>query len=424
MRILKKHTFLIVLLLVLAAEIVTLIVFAAQSIDNTQDAVAINDVIQSVQTDWDMMETHQNLTNFDYVVLDMDGAIIFKTQEGLSESINTAITHRDTVIDINVDGTIAGKLIVYNDSAQTMQNSKRTAVIILLAAILVQGVICIGYTIYINHIVIRPFHKLEGFAERVAGGNLDIPLEMDRHNLFGAFTESFDIMRAELKKARIAEAEANASKKELVAKLSHDIKTPVASIKAASEVGAALTSDEKLKENYTQIICKADQINTLVTELFTATLEELQQLPVKPIDMESKELRTILENADYMHYATIPDIPDCLLNADKLRLQQVFDNIFVNSYKYANTEIDIALFRDNHSLAVVIEDYGGGVQTEEMPLLKEKFKRGSNAGNAEGAGLGLYISEYFMKEMQGQLDIQNGSNGLRITVKIPLSGSI
>ena len=424
MRSLKKHIFLIGLLLVLVAEVVTLIAFAAQSIDNAQDAVAINEAIQSVQKDWNTMETHTNQTDLEYVVLNMEGAVVFKTKEGLSESINAAIIHRDTVLDINVDNVIVGKVILYNDSAQIMQNRKRSAVIILLAAILVQGGICIGYTTYLNHTVIKPFHKLEGFAERVAGGNLDVPLEMDRHNLFGAFTESFDIMRAELKKARIAEAEANASKKELVAKLSHDIKTPVASIKAASEVAAVFTSDEKIKDNYAQIIRKADQINTLVTELFTATLEELQQLPVTPIDMESKELKTILENADYMHYAIIPDISDCLIYADRLRLQQVFDNIFVNSYKYANTKIDITLRRGDDSLAVVIEDYGGGVETEDLPILKEKFKRGSNAKNLDGAGLGLYISDYFMKEMQGQLMIENGENGLKVTVRILLSGSI
>ena len=61
--------------------------------------------------------------------------------------------------------------------------------------------------------MIRPFRKLKGFAERIAGGNLDIPLEMDKRNLFGAFTESFDIMRSELKKARLAEAQAQQSKK-------------------------------------------------------------------------------------------------------------------------------------------------------------------------------------------------------------------
>ena len=247
---------------------------------------------------------------------------------------------------------------------------------------------------------------------------------MDRQNLFGAFTESFDIMRSELKKARKAEAEANAGKKELVAKLSHDIKTPVASIKAVSEVGAALAEDEKSKAHYTQIIQKADQINSLVTNLFTATLEELNHLPITPIDLVSGELKSMLEGADYLNRATVPEIPDCLIYADKLRLQQVFDNIFANSYKYAQTDIEVSVQRTGDGLAVVLEDFGGGVDEAELPLLKEKFKRGSNAGNLEGAGLGLYISDYFMQKMNGELLIQNGKNGLRVTVMISLSGTI
>ena len=231
-------------------------------------------------------------------------------------------------------------------------------------------------------------------------------------------------MRSELKKAREAEAAAHASKKELVAKLSHDIKTPVASIKAASEVGAALTDNEKIRDNYGQIIRKADQINELITNLFTATLEELRQLPVSPEDMESKELSSLLENADYLHRAEIPAIPDCIFYADKLRLQQVFDNIFANSYKYANTSIFIEATLVNDFLSISIEDYGGGVNREELPLLKEKFKRGSNAKNVEGAGLGLYISDYFMEKMNGKLILTNEGRGLRATVLISLSGRI
>lgn len=420
----KKRTFLISLFILFAAEIIALILFAAQDTDNLQDAVAINEVVQSVQEDWNTLGNHKNQTNLDYVVLDIDENLLFKTKSGLSEAIGTAIAHRDTILDVEADGSIIGKIIIYNDGAKTRQRQKQTAVIILAAAMLLQCGICVGYSIYLSRTVIKPFHKLKGFAERIADGNLDIPLEMDRQNLFGPFTESFDIMRAELKKARIAEAEANASKKELIAKLSHDIKTPVASIKAASEVGAALADNEKIRDNYTQIACKADQINTLITNLFTATLEELRQLSVTPADIESKELKTLLENSDYLHYAVIPAVPECLLFADRLRLQQVFDNIFANSYKYTNTKIDVAIRRDDTYLAVSMEDYGGGVHMEELPLLKEKFKRGNNAEGIEGAGLGLYISDYFMKEMHGKLIVENGQNGLKVTVSIPLSGAI
>ena len=420
----KRNVFLILLILIFSAELITLTVFAFQDNNDSQDAVAINEAVQSLQTDWDRLRYHENHTSLDYTVLNTDGAVVFKTKDGLSESLNVAIIHRDTILDIEIDGAPAGKIIVYNDSTAAHQARKRTAVTVLSAAILVQCIICIAYTAYLNRRVIKPFNKLKGFAERIAGGNLGIPLEMDRHNLFGAFTESFDIRRSELKKARIAEAKANESKKELVAKLSHDIKTPVASIKAASEVGAALTADEKIKDNYTQIIRKADQINSLITNLFTATLEELKQLSVTPSDMESGELTAMLESADYLHKAVIPEIPACLIFADKLRLQQVLDNIFANSYKYANTQIDVTVQRKDDQLSISIEDYGGGVVAEELPLLKEKFKRGSNAKNIDGAGLGLYISDYFMNEICGQLVIENGQNGLKAMVIISLSGSI
>lgn len=420
----KKRAFLVSLLLIFVAEMAALFLFAAQDTDYLQDAVAVNEAVQSVQNDWDTIEDHKNQTELAYVVLDADGAVLFKTEEGLSESMNEAIVHRDTVLDLNIDGVTEGKLILYNDSPRILQRRKQRTILFLLAAMLVQCGICIGYIIYLNRTVIKPFLKLKGFAQRVAGGNLDIPLEMDRQNLFGAFTESFDIMRAELKKARIAEAEANESKKELVAKLSHDIKTPVASIKAASEVGAALADSEKARNNYIQIIQKADQINTLITNLFTATLEELQELSVTPTDMESLEIRELLENADYLHRSAVPEIPACLIYGDRLRLQQVFDNIFANSYKYADTKIDVTVRKEGSRLAVSVEDYGGGVDMEELPLLKEKFKRGSNARDIEGAGLGLYISDYFMREMKGELAVENGKSGLKVTVRISLSGGI
>ena len=426
----KTHRLLISLIFLFSAEIAALLIFAAQTPDMSQDAIAVNEAIQSVQEHWadlksaSMDETnrqpgseivlendagYRNPTELDFVVLNLEEKVLFRTRSGLSESIHAAVIHRDAILDIESNGSIMGKILIYNNDAQILQTRKQAVIFFLSAVLCIQCGIMIWYFFYLNRAVIRPFRKLKGFAE------------------------SFDIMRSELKKARIAEAEANAAKKELVAKLSHDIKTPVASIKAASEVGAALAEKAasesapvplpaQLFDNYTQIIRKADQINSLITNLFTATLEELRQLTVTPSDMPSRELREIFESADYLHRAAIPHIPDCLLYADRLRLQQVFDNLFANSYKYAGTKIVLSVSRKERCLAVSMADYGGGVPAEELPLLMEKFKRGSNASNTEGAGLGLYISDYFMKEMHGELFLENGQNGLKVTVRIAFSG--
>ncbi len=420
----KKRYFFIGFLLTFFAEIVGLIVFASHSSIPSQDTIAVNEVLQSVKNDFHTLSEHQNKTSLDYVVIDREGNLLYQTTSGLSSDIHSAIEHRDTILDITIENSVVGKVLIYNKEEEIFLEQKKTAIIILAVTITLQCGICLAYATYLHVTMIKPFHKLKGFAERVAGGNLDIPLEMDRRNLFGAFTESFDIMRSELKKARFAEAQAQKSKKELVAKLSHDIKTPIASIKAVSEVGFAVTNNAKDKENYTQIITKADQINHLITNLFTATLDELQQLSVTPTHFQSKKVQKILINADYLHRATIPEIPECLVYADELRLQQVFDNLFANSYKYANTEIHVDIERTEKYLMVAIEDFGGGVSAEELPFLKEKFKRGRNASQMEGAGLGLYISNYFMEEMDGELRVENGQHGLKVTTYLSLYGTI
>lgn len=420
----KKDSFLTLILVLFFLEMTMLVCFWWTDVSSPQDTVAVNEVLKRLEADWDSPGSAAAGDGLDYVVLDGEGEVLFKTAQGLSESVNAATAHRDTILDIRQGGKTVGKLIVYNRADAVYESRKRALALAVAAVMLLQTAATTGYVIYLRKILVRPFHKLKDFAQRVAGGNLDVPLEMDRQNVFGAFTESFDLMRSELKRARLAEAQANAAKKELVAELSHDIKTPVASIKAASEVGLALADSDRLRDNYTQIIRKADQINTLVTNLFNATLEELEQLSVTPGDMESGELAQMLENADYLHRSAVPAasaIPPCLLCADRLRLQQVLDNIYANSYKYAGTDIMLAITRESSRIVIAIEDFGGGVSPPELPFLKEKFRRGSNTGDVEGAGLGLYISDYFMRKMGGKLTVENGTCGLKVSVEVPLS---
>lgn len=420
----KKDSFLTLILVLFFLEMTMLVCFLWTDVSSPQDTVAVNEVLKRLEADWDSPGSAAAGNGLDYVVLDGEGEVLFKTAQGLSESVNAATAHRDTILDIRQGEKTVGKLIVYNRADAVYESRKRTLALAVAAVMLLQTAATTGYVIYLRKTLVWPFHKLKNFAQRVAGGNLDVPLEMDRQNVFGAFTESFDLMRSELKRARLAEAQANAAKKELVAELSHDIKTPVASIKAASEVGLALADSDRLRDNYTQIIRKADQINTLVTNLFNATLEELEQLSVTPGDMESGELAQMLENADYLHRSAVPAasaIPPCLLCADRLRLQQVLDNIYANSYKYAGTDIMLAITRESSRIVIAIEDFGGGVSPQELPFLKEKFRRGSNTGDVEGAGLGLYISDYFMRKMGGKLTVENGTCGLKVSVEVPLS---
>ena len=402
-------------LLVLMIEIICLVILFDKGSALNTDSVTVNEILWEVKNDWNSLNVHENNTNQQYSVIDNQGNVLYQSEAGISTSINEAIKRQDTILDIEIDDEIQGKLIVSNQLNQQYSRQLQNVALVVLIMIIIQSIMAIIYFIYLQRTIILPFIQMREFAQRVAYGNLYIPLTMDRKNAFGAFSEAFDIMRTEIKQARIAEAKANESKKELIAKLSHDIKTPLASIKAVAEVGAALT-DDKNNTNYQQIIQKSDQIDTLVSDLFTASLEELQQLSVSVTKVSSTEIGPLLENADYQHVSQITEIPSCSINADVLRLQQVFDNIFVNSYKYAGTKIDVTATLSDKYLIIAIEDYGLGVNEKELAHLKDKYVRGSGTDKIEGAGLGLYIADYLMKMMKGALVIENGKNGFLVKV--------
>jgi signal transduction histidine kinase len=263
---------------------------------------------------------------------------------------------------------------------------------------------------------------MQRFARHIALGELDIPLEMDRNHMFGAFTESFDMMREELAAARHSEYLANKSKKELVASLSHDIKTPVSSIKAITELMLLSAGDDKITRQLNTLYSKADQIDHLVTDMFHATMEELDELQVNITEEHSRLLAALIENANYYERITAAPIPECLITADLLRLQQVVDNVVNNSCKYAGTAIDIEFEIIEGFLEVQFNDYGPGVPGDELPLLFNKFYRGSRAMNQSGSGLGLYISRYMLRKMHGDMVCFNRKDGFTVKLIIPLAG--
>ena len=358
---------------------------------------------------------------FDYAVIDKEGNLLFASKEGMAVSVSAATAHYDVIRDIEKDGAVVGNLLVHNPYLELQARRDFRQALMMGALLLLMLLLSLGYFIYLRSRVVKPFDKMKAFATRVASGDLDTPLEMDRGHIFGAFTESFDIMREELAASREREAAAVQSRKELVAELSHDIKTPVASIKAMADVMSLTAKDDMERETIAAINGKADQIDHLISNLFHATLEELEQLEVHPEDVASTEILQMVKEADYQKKVEEPEIPDAVVRADPLRLNQVISNIIANSYKYAGTPILVSAgFAEKH-LVLEISDKGGGVPDNELELITQKFKRGSNASGKDGAGLGLYISGYFMEKMQGGLECLNRDGGFTVRLKLPLA---
>ena len=426
----KLRFLLIYIAFVLAVGIAGCYVIAGGKLYNEipVHTIEINRLLVSLEENWDSVSSYKDKpiesdSSFDYSVIDTNGNVILYTRDDIAKSISSATSDYDVIRNIEVDGKVSGYLIVHNPKAELEKQTNMKIALFVMSLILLTVVISVLYYVYLKRRVLDPFKKLKGFAVRVAGGNLDTPLEMDKGNVFGPFTESFDIMREELKASREREEKAVKSRKELVAQLSHDIKTPVSSIKAMTDV-MSLTASEEDKVTINAINAKADQIDSLISNLFHATLEELEQLEVKPEDINSTDIVQMIKDADYLNKIEKLDIKDAVVFADRLRLNQVLNNIIFNSYKYADTMINVTSRFENAGskyLFIEIADKGPGVPEEELEMITQKFKRGSNAGNKDGSGLGLYISDYLMNKMEGSLTVRNTGDGFAVEIGIKIS---
>ena len=156
-----------------------------------QDTLKVNEVVKSIEENYLNEEKYDK--ELDYTLL-INDEVIYKTNNSKSNSINDAIKNNDIILDIKLN-EINGKILIKNNTEELIDSYKKYIFISIIIMSLIQIILIIIYFIYLNKIIIKPFDELNDFAFRVAEGNLDIPLYMDRHNVFGKFSEAFDIMR-------------------------------------------------------------------------------------------------------------------------------------------------------------------------------------------------------------------------------------
>ena len=398
---------------------------------SNEHILLLNDITQTAGDNWKEPNAFDSIkSDVDYMVLDQNNSVVYdsRTKGSSSErmSVENAMKMRYPYSYVTRDNNILGYVILLDDGRDSY-NSLRlgmTAAFAVCGLLIVAGAVIYG--IYVQKNIIGPFKKMERFAGKVAEGNLNEPLMLDKNNMFGSFTESFDIMREELAASKDRELALQKKEQELVASLSHDLKTPVTGIKVTSELLKAKHEmnggDEEEITKLDNIYKKADEIDRLVTDLFSSTLENLGEFKVNCKDEPSSVLNDIVVKHDDKGLIASGSIPGVIINIDTKRMSQVVGNILYNSYKYANTKIDIEYKVIEDYLEMKIRDYGPGVPEEELDLITNKFYRGKKQkdSNADGSGLGLYIARILMEKMNGELIPSNQDKGFAITLLIPL----
>lgn len=341
---------------------------------------------------------------------------------------------------------LTGMMSEFQEKENTQQEMDTHYIKIFYVTVVV-CILILYLVIYI--LVLKPFGKLEGFAADIAAGNLDQDLKYSRVNMFGEFTWAFDHMRREIKKARQCEQEAVENNKTVIATLSHDIKTPIASIRAYSEaLSENMDTTPERRNRYIDVITrKCDEVAKITDDMFIHSLHDIDKLVIKRENVEIDKV--IKETVDSMSGGradiVMHEIKSAtIINADAGRIAQVIENIINNARKYAKSNIyidteiigqddgttgdyrntavnNIAADKDlSKEYVVHIKDEGNGIPPEDMPFIFEKFYRGNNRGEEPGAGLGLFIVQYVMQQTDGRVELVNHDDGLEVLLYFPM----
>ena len=396
-----------------------------------RDIVYYNDLVNTIQDEYAAGEGEE-------VLEERYGCKIVLSKELNNEELAELYARNAFVLDLVINDEYVGK-VAWLDTQDNFNKTKESffaAAVLLWVAVFAGG--CLTFAVF-YHSFVKPVNGMKDFSEQIAKGNLDDQIPMHKNNLFGGFLEALDIMREELKISRQKEIDAEVARKEMVTQLSHDIKTPVAIIKATCEVmelknrrriellkgnensGAYDEEIKELEDNIEKVDTisrKSHMITDIVSNLMHATLEELDKIEVNPQEENSNLVEEYFRKLkDYGNIIIKNNITPCLVYMDRLRMEQVIDNVVGNSYKYAGTDIEVSfdetpemLMPDGSKvrfLRTKIKDSGPGVNEDDLPLLAEKYFRGSNAAESNGYGLGMYLVKSFMDKQGGGMEFYN-----------------
>ncbi|WP_068778438.1 HAMP domain-containing sensor histidine kinase [Paenibacillus sp. GM2] len=294
------------------------------------------------------------------------------------------------------------------------------ALYLLLATIVViVMILCISLLLLTRKIkqdVLIPVHQLKDYSEAILKGNYEPKATYDEMNEFGEVHTMFEQMRMEIQHLSRRREEQEQAQKELITNISHDLKTPLATLKAYIEaMREGVCPDMDTVMEYARVMySNTEKMARLTDDLLLHALKELGQISVTLKERYSKELlESILQPiAHYVrttgvHFIEPTDIPNVLIHLDGHRLEQVVSNLITNALKHTEPgdTISVNTELEQGKLKITIADTGRGILPQDMPFVFERYFQGKTdrGSGTEGSGLGLSICKYIIEAHHGTI---------------------
>jgi signal transduction histidine kinase len=299
---------------------------------------------------------------------------------------------------------------------------------LLLLSLLVGTVAATILGFFVSRGLTSPIADISRAARRFALGDYTSRTAATGGDEIGSLGQTFNAMADSL-------AKVENNRREFLANVSHELKTPIASIQALAEALAdGVASRPEHQQRYlATIVGESQRIDRLIRDLLDLSQLEAGELTVVP---EKTDLAAFLhrETAKYSHLLTEKnlslriDVPENLppVLADGGRLAQVIDNLVSNAVRHspADAAIDITARPVAGKIVIAVSDSGPGIPPEDQPHIWDRFYRvdKSRARSGGGTGLGLAIVKRLVQAMDGEITLESTvGKGAKFTFTLPVA---
>ena len=299
-----------------------------------------------------------------------------------------------------------------------------------IAVTVVIGVIVIFLVVFMSQLIFGPLKNILGTITKISSGQLHQRIELKGYNEFTELGDAINQMTQRLE-------EVDKTRQEFVSNVSHELKTPLSSIKVLSE--ALLLQEnvpvETYKEFLHDITTEVDRMTNITNDLLELVKVENgnNSLKISEFDINImlrgivKRLKPLADNKDIS--LSFEASKDVIIEADEVKLSLAISNLVDNGIKYTPNEgsVRVLIDADNQNCIISIKDSGVGISKSEQSRIFERFYRVDKTRDREtgGTGLGLAITNSTILMHNGTVSIESvEGEGTTFIVKLPLKRKI
>jgi signal transduction histidine kinase len=318
---------------------------------------------------------------------------------------------------------------LYEPARQRLIRYTITGLIALLLAF--------GAALVIERSIVLPVRRLRGAAQRLGGGDLSARAPRLGGGEIGDLGDAFNTMATQIAEREERLTELDRLKSEFVSSVSHELKTPLTTIKLLAHVLQRRDVAEEEKLDYSKTIAiECDRQIDFVGNLLDLSRIESGAYKLRKTSVNVREVISSCVNverprAESLGLTLTTDIPADLsaVSGDFEALRRVIRGLIDNAIKYTpeGGRITVSAREIENRMAISVSDTGKGIPETDLPHIFSKFYRvieegasDSSGTAAPGVGLGLYLAQHIVSQMEGQIDVESKQGvGTTFIVTLP-----